>query len=93
MCLSGTAADADPPHLRALLKVVPFELVGVLGGELVVQRFWVVVVDEHEAIAGRQVGVGLEDQVVSAGRDLLADVEDLVGVVYGGCSFCSVRRT
>src|SRR5690606_5495567 len=64
------APDAHPPGLRALLQVLPAERAGVFGGELVVQRLGVVVVDQDEAVPSAERVVGLEDQLVAAGGDL-----------------------
>lgn len=72
-------ADPHPPYLRTLLEVLPGELTGVLSLELVLQRLGVVVVDEDEALAGIEVLVGGEDQLVAAGGRLGSDVELTVG--------------
>jgi hypothetical protein len=53
----------------------------VLGGELVVERLGVVVVDEHERLAGCQTLVDVEDHLVATGPWLGADVD--LGVVGG----------
>src|SRR5699024_10586686 len=76
----GDLADAHAPDLGALLEVLPGELPGVLGGELVVQRLRVVVVHEHEGGARFERAERVEDEFVPYPRNLLADVDDLVGV-------------
>src|SRR5690606_29469577 len=48
---------------------------GVFGGELVVQRLGVVIVDQDEAVAKPEGVVGLEDQFVTARRALGPYVE------------------
>jgi hypothetical protein len=41
----------------------------VFGGELVVQRLGVVVVDQDEAVPGGECAIGGEDELVAAGRN------------------------
>src|SRR5687768_11483366 len=41
-------ADADAPDNRPLLEILPGELVGALGLELIAQRKRIVIVDQHE---------------------------------------------
>src|SRR5699024_709930 len=68
---------------------IPGELAGLLGGELVVQRFGIVIVDEHERITDAEPVIGLEDQFVATGGNLGAHIEfDVFG--HGGSSF--IRR-
>ena len=71
-------ANPDPPDLGTLLEVVPAELARVLGGELVVERLRVVVVDQHERGPRIQRAERVEDQGMAANRRLAADVEDAV---------------
>src|SRR5699024_856661 len=83
------AADAHTPALGPLFERIPGELAGLLGGELVVQRFGIVIVDEHERITDAEPVIGLEDQFVSTGGNLGAHIEfDVFG--HGGSSF--IRR-
>ena len=70
------------PHLpdhRSLLLVGPFEDAGVFGIELVEQRPRIVVVDDPEALAARQVLEGREDQGVTKPRGDRARVDDRFG--------------
>src|SRR5690606_39690045 len=71
-------ADAHAPYLGPLLQWVPGELAGVLGGELVVERLGVVVVDEHVGRARREGVPGREDHPVPLGGYEPPDVELLV---------------
>src|SRR6185437_10531414 len=70
--------DADPPYLRSLLQVLPGELAGVLGLELVPQGLRIVVVDQDVPVAGCERAERLEDQLVTPFRGLGTDVEDAV---------------
>src|SRR5699024_5237395 len=68
---------------------LPGEPAGLLGGELIVQRFGIVIVDEHECIADGEPVIGLEDQFVATGGNVGAHIEfDVFG--HGGSSF--IRR-
>jgi len=68
-------ADEDAELAGGLLLVLPAELRSGLGVELVVQWFGIVVVDEDEPLAAREIGVGLEDRLVTLCRRSIADVE------------------
>ena len=80
---SVSAPDAHAPYLRTLLQVLPAELSAVLPLELVVERLGVVIVDQYETLSGRQGVVGVEDELVTAGRWLAADVELWVSGRHG----------
>src|SRR5690606_8075038 len=71
-------ADAHAPHVGPVLQRFPGELAGVLGGELVVERLGVVVVDEHVGRARREGVPGREDHPVPLGGYEPPDVELLV---------------
>src|SRR5512146_160181 len=52
--LLACLAHANAPHLRPLLHILPQQLPLVLGDELIVERFGVMIVDEEETAAQRQ---------------------------------------
>ena len=72
---SDVAADLHLPDLGALLQVVPGKLAGVLRLELVIERLWIVVVHQHEALAGLELLVSVEDLAMALHRDEPADIE------------------
>lgn len=62
------SADFDAPDLRPSLKVFPSEYTGISGLDLIVQRSWVVVVDDDERRTLDQRGRYPEDSRVTIYR-------------------------
>lgn len=79
----GGAGDLHLKFVGALDEVFPGEGVGELGGELVVERDGIVVVDQDEVLADGELAPAFEDErvLLAAGND--ADVEER-GIVSGG---------
>src|SRR6185437_4193127 len=75
LAASGVAADLHLPDLRALLQVIPGELPRVLRLELVIERLRIVVVHQHEALAGLELLVSVEDLAMALHRNEPADIE------------------
>src|SRR5512140_3157148 len=69
------AGDPDLPLFRAGREVLPAEHVGPLRLELVEKRLRIVIVDQDERFAGRQIVERLEDQRMSHARRHLANVQ------------------
>jgi hypothetical protein len=61
-------ADAHAPDVGPGFEVVPTELALGLGLELVLQRLGIVVVDQHQRLARRQLGEAAENQRVALAR-------------------------
>src|SRR5690606_41977406 len=95
--LSAGLAYANPPHFRPRLEVVPGELAGLFGLELIEERKGVVVVDELEPLARRQALPAAEDRRVAIPGRHLPDVQlfvcHLVKLLSGWSSTCSDRRS
>src|SRR5699024_8214655 len=84
------AADPYAPGLGAFFEILPGELAGMFGLELVIQWLGIVIVDQYERGAVVQTVVGLEDQFVPARRDFFTDIEhDVVSHrgLLGVCQF------
>src|SRR5664280_814434 len=75
--------DAHTPQLGTRLEIVPGELTGVLGLELVVQRLRIVVVDDHESTPGYKVIIGGEDHVMALSVGENAHIQLLVPQIFG----------
>src|SRR5579875_853515 len=73
-------ADPHLPGTGPRLLVLPGELAGVLGLELVVKRLGVVVVHQYEARARAKPAIGGKDHFVAAGWGHVSDVEHLVSL-------------
>jgi hypothetical protein len=76
-------ADLDLPNLRSALDICPGELFRVLGLKLIVERFRIVIVDEHETSAGRQLVDELEYLRMALCRYEAAHVDDIGGCLGG----------
>jgi hypothetical protein len=65
---SNPAPNPNPPNIGFLFQVFPGKLARVLGLKLIVQRFRVVVVDEHERLAGLETLKGVKISVSLPGN-------------------------
>src|SRR6185312_15427607 len=90
-------ADLDSPHLGPAFDVGPRELVRVLGLELVIERLWVVIVDQYERAADIELVDQVENLLVTLRRHQAADID--LGVVvhsfilFSLLEFCAMRVT
>src|SRR5450759_5500858 len=72
----GELRDLDAPYRRAALDIGPAELLRVFGFELVVERFWIVIVDENKRAAGRKLIHKLKDLLVALSWRKRAHIDD-----------------
>ena len=70
--------DLDAKFVRAFDQVLPGERSRPLGGELVVERDGIVVVEQDEMAADRKVKPGLNDQAVFDRTGNWTHVHDLI---------------
>src|ERR1019366_4266135 len=88
-------SNTHPPPLGTGLKVVPGELPGVFGFELVAKWFGIVVVHEHEPAPGQKVVVSNKDHIVSLSVGEDANVQLLIPRTLRSArstSVCAVGR-
>ena len=68
-------ADLDTPHRRPFLDIGPGKLLRIFGLQLVIEWLRIVIVDQHERCARRQLVDELENLLVALRRNKAADVD------------------